>query len=163
MNTYEIGGKTFQVEELTVNQKRELAKLLKTTGIGSIVETGIDVGKILDAIGEQDQLARFYAIVCTEQGREWEASQLDENQQLMGKAKGTQEAGIIEDFLSVNASWWKRLNTSLAPLFDSEPVASNGQPVSAPPPRKPKTSTSSNGSSSSLPKAAPAKSSLYPK
>ncbi|MFQ5629364.1 MAG: hypothetical protein ACE5I1_11435 [bacterium] len=129
-NIYEVGGKTFAVDELNVDQKRELAKLMKVIGVGGLLEGGIDLEKILDAIGEHDQLARFYAIICTEKGKEWDAADLDENQKIMGKMKGSQEAGVIEDFLSVNASWFQRLKNSLAPMMETDevqPPASNQQ------------------------------------
>jgi hypothetical protein len=97
---YEIGGTTYRMDELVLDQEEALAELLQPLYSG----TELTAQGLVDALLRQRLLRKALAIVLVPEGQSIEAVDRDAVAAHLGRHLSlSQQAQIVRDFFGVNA------------------------------------------------------------
>lgn len=127
---YEVGGKSYFCDELTLAQdeilvgllaQMEFNKLIELFGYVSVLFGGegsgaefvsgekIDLESVLAALGQKGLLSLFVATVLTPEGGEFDEAKIPEIQKAVRRLKRSQYLEVIADFLHRNERSLKRV------------------------------------------------------
>jgi len=126
---YTIDGKKYRQGVMSVDQIKAFLKLLKELGMAQLIGEGkLEFNMIFDQIIEHDKIEEFFATVLipNEQTR-FDKQKYAENLESFGVVDGDLIAEVVEDFLSFNESWWKRLDKQMDKM--KAPAAETATPL----------------------------------